>query len=133
MEETDRLLIDSFFEYEFNELAYGENERRAVIHSAAILTTAGRDYQKGMSSLKLFTQIMSDEGVQNLTQCNEYQGEIWYNKEQMQRVILLSALSFALSPKSKDFNPDEYIKTLMEKEMESGYKLKELLRDDEEE
>ncbi len=131
MEETDRLLIDSFYEYEFNELEYGENERRAVTHSAAILAAAGNYYRKESSPLELFTQVMNDEGVQNLTQCNEYQGEIWYNKEQMQRAILLSALAFALSPKAKDFNPDEYVRTLMEKETASGYKLRELLKKDE--
>ena len=131
MEETDRLLIDSFYEYEFNELEYSENERRAVTHSAAILAAAGNCYRKESSPLELFTQVMNDEGVQNLTQCNEYQGEIWYNKEQMQRAILLSALAFALSPKAKDFNPDEYVRTLMEKETASGYKLRELLKKDE--
>ena len=133
MEETDRLLVDAFFEYEFNELGYNENERRIVTHGAAILVAAAKCWQKDMSAIELFTQIMNDEGVQNLTQCNEYQGEIWYNKEQMQRTILLSALSFALLPKAKDFNPDSYIKTLMEKEQQSGYKLRSLLRSEKKE
>ena len=132
MEESDRLLVDSFFEYEFNELGYSENERRAVTHGAAILSNAGGDYSKELSSLELFTTIVSDEGVQNLAQCNEYQGEIWYNKEQMQRAILLSSLSFALNPKAKDFDSDEYIKVLLEKETKSEYKLKELLKKEEE-
>ena len=133
MEETDRLLIDAFFEYEFNKMDYNENERRAVTHGAAILTAAGRKYEKSISALELFTSIINDEGVQNLVQCNEYQGEIWYNKEQMQRAILLSALSFALLPAAKEFEPDCYVKELFEKEAKSGYKLKELLRNEEEE
>ena len=132
MEETDRLLIDAFFEYEFNKMDYNENERRVVTHGAAILTAAGRKYEKGISALELFTSIINDEGVQNLVQCNEYQGEIWYNKEQMQRAILLSALSFALLPAAKEFEPDCYVKELFEKEAKSGYKLKELLRNEEE-
>ena len=132
MEESDRLLVDSFFEYEFNELGYSENERRAITHGAAIISSAGSDYSKELSPLEQFTTIVSDEGVQNLTQCNEYQGEIWYNKEQMQRAILLSALSFALNPKAKDFDSDEYIKVLLEKETKSEYKLKELLKKEEE-
>ena len=131
MEEADRLLVDAFFEYEFNELGYDESSRRAVTHGAAILTTAGKEYKKGDSSLSLFTAVMNDEGVQNLAQCNEYQGEIWYNKEQVQRAILLSALSIALNPVSKDFSPDEYVKELFEKEAKSGYKLKELLKESE--
>ena len=131
MEETDRLLIDAFFEYEFSNLGYDENERRAITHGAAVLTAAGKLYKKNLKPLELFATIISDEGVQNLAQCNEYRGEIWYNKEQMQRLILLSALAFALLPASKDFNADAYIKELFEKEAKSGYKLKELLKKEE--
>ena len=132
MEEADRLLVDSFFEYEFSELGFGENERRAATHGAAVLIASSAFYRKGEEAIDLFAPITSDSGIQDLTQCNEYQGEIWYNKEQMQRVILLSALSFALTPKAKDFDPDGYIRTLFEKEAASGYKLRELLRKNDE-
>ena len=128
MEEADRLLIDAFFDYEFGALGFSENERRAVTHGAAILTSAGQSYDKDEDPLTLFTRIANDEGVQNLALCNEYQGEIWYNKEQMQRAILLSALAFALLPKAKDFDADAYISNLFEKEAVSGYRLRELLR-----
>ena len=132
MEEADRLLVDSFFEYEFSELGFGENERRAATHGAAVLIASSAFYRKGEEAIDLFAPITSDSGIQDLTQCNEYQGEIWYNKEQMQRVILLTALSFALTPKAKDFEPDGYIRTLFEKEAASGYKLRELLRKNDE-
>ena len=132
MEEADRLLVDSFFEYEFSELGFGENERRAATHGAAVLIASSAFYRKGEEAIDLFAPITSDSGIQDLTQCNEYQGEIWYNKEQMQRVILLTALSFALTPKAKDFDPDGYIRTLFEKEAASGYKLRELLRKNDE-
>ena len=51
----------------------------------------------------------------------------------MQRIMLLSALSFALNPKAKDFDSDSYIKVLFEKEAVSGYKLRELLAKEEKE
>ena len=127
-EEADRLLIDAFFDYEFGALGFSENERRSVTHGAAILTSAGQSYDKDEDPLTLFTRIANDEGVQNLALCNEYQGEIWYNKEQMQRAILLSALAFALIPKAKNFDADAYISNLFEKEAVSGYRLRELLR-----
>ena len=132
MEEADRLFVESFYEYEFNALGYNENERRAITHGAAVLIGSGQLYSKEKPALELFTAIASDEGVQNLMQCNEYQGEIWYNKEQLQRVVLLSALSFALLPKAKDFSPDGYISTLFEKEAASGYRLREMLKKEEE-
>ena len=132
MEEADRLFVESFYEYEFNALEYNENERRAITHGAAVLIGSGQLYSKEKPALELFTAIASDEGVQNLMQCNEYQGEIWYNKEQLQRVVLLSALSFALLPKAKDFSPDGYISTLFEKEAASGYRLREMLKKEEE-
>ena len=133
MEEADRLLVDAFFEYEFGELGYSDNERRAVTHGAAVILNAWKNYDRSRSSIGIFSAIAEDEGVKNLTQCNEYQGEIWYNKEQMQRVVLLSALSFAISQKIRDFDADAYVKTLFEKEAVSGYKLRSLLNEEEEE
>ena len=133
MEEADRLLVDAFFDYEFSRMEYSDDERRATAHGAAVLVSAGKLYQKNMEPLELFSMIASDNGVQDLALCNEYQEEIWYNKEQMQRIMLLSALSFALNPKAKDFDSDSYIKVLFEKEAVSGYKLRELLAKEEKE
>ena len=128
MEEADRLLIDAFFEYEFGESGYNDNERRSVIHSAAVALAAWECYAKDMSPEELLSAVLSDEGVQNLAKCNEYQGEIWYNKEQMQSIILLTALSFTTSQKIKDFDADSFVSRLFEREAQSGYKLKNLLR-----
>ncbi len=127
MEEADRLLIDTFFEYEFGELGLDDDARRAVTHGAAILTAGCKVYQKDSSAMELFGRIISDSGVQDLARCNEYQGEIWYNKEQMQRIMLLSALAFALNPKARDFRCDEYARMLLTKEAVSGYRLRSLL------
>ena len=85
-------------------------------------------YQKNSDPLSQFATIANDDGVMNLTQCNEYQGEIWYNKEEMQRAILIIALSFSLSPKARGFSADEFVNIMLEKELKSGYKLAALLR-----
>ena len=127
MEEADRLLADAFLEEAFNAMGYPENERRIVTHAAALLVSAGTMYQKNTDPLTQFTSIANDDGVMDLTQCNEYQGEIWYNKEEMQRAILVTALALSLTPKARDFDADEFINTLLEKEMRSEYKLRTLL------
>ena len=127
MEEADRLLVDAFFEDAFRKLGMDDNSIRIASHAAALLTTAGSYYRKDASPEKMLGGIVSDEGVLNLTQCNEYQGEIWYNKEEMQKAILVSALSFQLLPKARDFVADEFVKTLLEKELSSGYKLRRLI------
>ena len=53
-------------------------------------------------------------------------------KEQMQRIMLLSALAFALNPKARDFRCDEYARMLLTKEAVSGYRLRSLLSADRE-
>lgn len=128
MEEADRLLADAFLEEAFNEAGYDENARRVITHAAALLVSAGDMYQKNSDPLAQFAAIANDDGVMDLTQCNEYQGEIWYNKEEMQRAILIIALSFSLSPKARGFSADEFVNIMLEKELKSGYKLAALLR-----
>ncbi len=127
MEEADRLLIDAFFEKEFERLGYSETERRVTSHAAALLASAGSVSKKEKDTEKLFAAIVSDEGVMDLAQCNEYQGTVWYNKEEMQRVILTAALSIALSPNHRSFDVDSFVKTLLEKELASEYKLAKLV------
>ncbi len=127
MEEADRLLADVFFSDCFTKLGIPEREWRIISHAAALLTTASEFYQKGLDTLELFSAVVNDEGVMNLTQCNEYQGEVWYNKEEMQRAILIAALSFSLAPKASDFDAEEFVKTMLEKELNSEYKLRLLL------
>ena len=128
MEEADRLLADAFLEDAFNAKGYNENARRVITHAAALLVSAGTMYQKNSDPVSLFAAIANDDGVMNLTQCNTYQGEIWYNKEEMQRAILVTALAFSLYPKARDFSADDFINTMLEKELNSGYKLTALLR-----
>ena len=128
MEEADRLLADAFLEEAFNEAGYDENARRVITHAAALLVSAGDMYQKNSDPLAQFAAIANDDGVMDLTQCNQYQGEIWYNKEEMQRAILIIALSFSLSPKARGFSADEFVNIMLEKELKSGYKLAALLR-----
>ena len=127
MEQADRLLADAFFEEAFSSLGLDGNGMRIATHAGAMLATAKGFFSKDLDAIGLFGGIISDEGVMNLTQCNEYQGEIWYNKEEMQKAMLISALAFALSPKATGFDADAFIKTMFEKELASGYKLAVLL------
>ena len=108
------------------------------MHEAALLVSSVNMYtemdnNKNASPVELIAPLLNDSGVMNLTQCNEYRGEIWYNKEAMQKVILISTLTYALTRDSKENIADGFASTLLEKEINSGYKLRLLLSTKEDE
>jgi hypothetical protein len=74
---------------------------------------------------QILALLLSDPSLANYAQVNEYQGVTWYAKEAMQEIIYLSALSLAVIKGMG--NVSTYIKVLMEAEMQSGYKLLQLL------
>lgn len=127
MEEADRLLLDTFFEAEFNDMGLSDAERRVVSHAAALLSSVSAIVPKKGKAEELFASIINDEGVMDLAQCNEYQGIMWYNKEEIQRIILISALALSLTPAIRGFDADSFVKTMLEKELRSEYKLDKLL------
>lgn len=138
MEVSDRLLLEYFFADKVQSLELSENEARALMHEAALLVSSVNMYSemdnnKNASPVELIAPLLNDSGVMNLTQCNEYRGEIWYNKEAMQKVILISTLTYALTRDSKENIADGFASTLLEKEINSGYKLRLLLSTKEEE
>lgn len=129
MEEADRLILDAFFDDAFSKLGYDSTERRVITHSAALLTSAVNCISAKATGEEIFNAIANDEGVMDLAQCNEYQGVMWYNKEEMQRVILIIALTLSITQSPRSFDTDAFVKTMLEKELKSGYKLDKLLSD----
>lgn len=129
MECGDRLLVSSFLEDYFDDLGLSDDESRAIVHEAALLLAATKLFKdmKVSDNLEYLSAILNDSGSMNLTMCNEYQGEIWYNKERMQKTILLTVLAYAVSGERKAGEADEFASTLLEKEIASGYKLASLL------
>lgn len=133
MEIADRLLLDQFFEAELANVGADDNKSRALIHESALLVSSinvfsdMRDEELEENPIMLISAILNDTGVMNLTQCNEYQGEIWYKKENMQKVLLISTLAYALSSDKAIEKADMFAKTLLEREVNSEYKLRKLL------
>ena len=126
MKTADSLLLDTFYRAGLKNIQYDEKLSRVITHAAALFGVADQYWDK--DTLKAFSSIMSDEGAQNLAQCNEYQGIIWYNKEEMQRIILLTALAWSLPPAAdKDFEIDVYVQEMLDREIRSGYQLGKLL------
>ena len=126
MKTADSLLLDTFYQSGLKNIQYDEKLSRVITHAAALFSVADQYWDK--DTLKAFSSIVSDEGVQNLAQCNEYQGIVWYNKEEMQRIIMLTALAWALPPAAdKDFEIDVYVQEMLDKEIRSGYQLRGLL------
>ena len=108
-------------------MGLSDAERRVVSHAAALLSSVAAIVPKKGKAEELFASIINDEGVMDLAQCNEYQGIMWYNKEEIQRIILISALALSLTPAIRGFDADSFVKTMLEKELRSEYKLDKLL------
>ncbi len=132
MEISDRLLLEYFFEVD--EQVVDENTARALAHEGALLVSATNLYEEMAKApietdpITIVSALLNDTGVMNLTQCNEYKGEIWYNKESMQKVILIATLAYALASEDNEAKSDYFARTLLEQEMNSEYKLRLLLK-----
>lgn len=129
MEIGDNLLVDYFLEEHLDELGLSDQARRILIHEAALLVASINLFteMKDEKNTNYLAAVLNDSGAMNLTMCNEYQGEVWYNKERMQKTILITVLSYAIALDVKVGDADILAKHLLEKEIASGYKLGELL------
>lgn len=130
---ADRLLLEYFFQDQIQRLKLSDNDARALMHEAALVVSATDIYSEidedelEGNPVELISPICNDSGVMNLAQCNEYKGEVWYNKEAMQRIILLSTLAYTIATEGKKIDPDVFADTLLKKEIDSEYKLRLLL------
>ena len=126
MKASDTLLLSRFFSKELCEAGFTQESARKACHSAAILSSAAFMVDDSTEDPKqILALLLSDPSLANYAQVNEYQGVTWYAKEAMQEIIYLSALSLAVIKGMG--NVSTYIKVLMEAEMQSGYKLLQLL------
>ena len=132
MEVADRLMLDEFFSSYTGELGLDDNQKRALSHEAALLVSALVHYREediGDTPVALLSCLLNDNGVMNLVQCNEYQGTVWYNKESMQRAIMVCTLAYSVTQERTAKDSDLFARTLLEKEISSGYKLSGLVKE----
>ena len=132
MEVADRLMLDAFFSSYTGELGLDDNQKRALSHEAALLVSALVHYKEediGDTPVALLSCLLNDNGVMNLVQCNEYQGTVWYNKESMQRAIMVCTLAYSVTQERTAKDSDLFARTLLEKEISSGYKLSGLVKE----
>ena len=130
MKAADMLLLQHFFEARKDELRISDTEIHQLMHMAAIFSVIGYRMEKDLSkkSVRILEGILSDEDVRTAVKCNVYQGTTWYNKEMMQMLIVLSALSADIFIEKKGrFRSERYIAQLLEKENKAEYKLDNLL------
>ncbi len=128
---SDSLMLSEFFREALDELCLDDNGRRELMHEAALFIAATmliRDEMPSSSPLEMFSCLLNDDSVMNLTGCNKYQDVVWYNKESMQKTILVCTLSYAASCDRKAKDVDEFARTLLEREFAAGYKLSALLK-----
>ena len=125
METADRLMLDEFFSNYTSLLGMDENQRRAL--SATILY---KEETIEKTPTLMLSCLLNDSGVMNLVQCHEYQGTVWYNKESMQRAIVICTLSYFVSSQERTAKEtDSFARTLLEKEIKSGYKLSGIVKE----
>lgn len=127
---TDKLLLDHFFENSKEKLGFDDKQIRIIMHAAALSQVIGNivNSEKPMKAENVLAKLMEDKVIRNFVQANEYKGITWYNKEAMQMLILISALSISLfEKKTRKFNADSFIRTLLEKESKAEYQLAKLL------
>ena len=128
----DRLLTTYFFEEKKSSLKLNDQEFLQVVHFGSLFNILGHIMAKSKdkSNVGMLKAILDDKEIRTAVKCNEYQGVTWYNKELMQNLIVLSALSYVTLYGSKGkFVADEYIAELLQKESLAEYKLNKLLKD----
>ena len=132
MTASDKLLLQYFFEDKKEELHLSDSDIHQIMHLAAFFSIAGFKMKPHLNKkpVKILAELLKDEDVKLLAKCNEYQDVVWYNKELMQLIIVLSALSAeVMLPSTGRFSSEKYISVLLEKESESEYKLDRLLEE----
>ena len=132
MTASDKLLLQYFFEDKKEELHLSDSDIHQIMHLAAFFSIAGFKMKPHLNKkpVKILAELLKDEDVKLLAKCNEYQDVVWYNKELMQLIIVLSALSAeVMLPSTGRFSSEKYISVLPEKESESEYKLDRLLEE----
>lgn len=132
MEVADKLMIHDFFKDALKAAGYyGDDECRAISHEGAMLLAVSwniaANSDENDSPVDILKAIINDSGVMNLAKCNEYNGEIWFNKERMQKIILISSLAKTLALKETSAELDVFTARLLSHEIKSGYKLNTLL------
>ena len=128
----DRLLMTYFFEEKKSSLKLNDQEFMQVVHFGALFNIMGHIMYNAEEKtyVGMLKALLDDKEIRSAVKCNDYQGITWYNKELMQNLIVLSALSYVTLYGAKGkFVADEYIDTLLEKEALAEYKLNELLKD----
>ena len=133
METADRLMLDEFFSEYTSLMGLDDNQRRALSHEAALMLSAIILYKEDeveKTPTLMLSCLLNDRGVMNLVQCHEYQGTVWYNKESMQRAIVICSLSYFVSSHERTAKEtDQFARTLLEKEIKSGYKLSGIVKE----
>ncbi len=132
MEISDRLMLPYFFRDRIMGLGLSDGDAKALSHEAALFLGEIRLFsEKNSHKLDPMSEVksvISDIGVMNLLKCNEYNGDVWFNKERMSSFILITTLAICIINPNAD--ADGIYSFLSEKEIKSNYKLRVFLEPD---
>ncbi|NLZ77295.1 MAG: alpha-amylase, partial [Spirochaetales bacterium] len=122
---SERLQLCRFYAKKLEEAGFVGDDRIKACQSGAIVVGAHRAYRKGDRPQETLARLLEEERVRTYALVNEYQGVVWFDKERMQELIVLSALSIAMN--EPEFEPTAYVKTLFDAQRNASYRLKSLL------
>ena len=127
---SKRLMLDYFFSQTSNNVT--EERLTQLVTLAAVCISCGQCLAKELrlSNLSVMKKLFELKDIKTLTKCNVFNKIEWYNKELLQELIIITALSLKIYSED-EFTPEEFIDELFSKELLSEYKLENFLTEEE--
>lgn len=121
---TDRMMLSSFFKEALEKSNFKSEDIIQACHGSALLLLS-HQYMGDKEDTAL-AKLLEKDVLWDYTSCNTYENTVWFKKESMQDLIVLSGLSEAIFSDT-NFDSVKYIEKSLQKENISEYKLETLL------
>jgi len=125
---ADHLQLNRFYANHLAQAGFEGDQRRKACQGGAIALCAHNVYEADQTPQQTLGRLLEEQTIRTYAKVNEYQGVTWFDKEGMQELIFLSALSIGMY--HEEFDPVFYVKTLFDAQLHASYRLKSLLAEE---